>query len=102
MSLDGKEKTVITEDLNPPTIAPPAMHDAVAPDCVKRAVTDVFWFEQKVLVIGGPAGKGPEPPGPPPVDQDDSSQVIAFALVAHSGVSWTAAADAPPPLYPPT
>ena len=81
MSLDGKEKTVITEDLHPPTIAPPAMHDAVAPGCIKRAVTDVFWFEQKVLVIGGPAGKGPEPPGPPPVDQDDSSQVLCSALL---------------------
>ena len=75
MSLDGKEKTVISEDLSPPNIAAPTMHDPTPPECIKHALSDVFWFEQKVLVTGGPAGKGPEPPGPPPVDQDDSSQV---------------------------
>ena len=69
-----QERTLINEDLETPTIIPPAHKDDNIPECVKHEITDVLWFEEKMLVTGGPAGKGPDPPEPPPVDQDDSSQ----------------------------
>ena len=41
-----------------------------------------------MLVTGGPAGKGPDPPEPPPVDQDDSSQYTRYppqdSLLIHT------------------
>ena len=78
MSLDGKERTVINEDLEIPTVNPPIHKDEHVPDCVKHEISDVLWFEEKMLVTGGPAGKGPDPPEPPPVDQDDSSQYTRY------------------------
>ena len=77
ISLDGKEKTVINEDFDRPVILAPKVTDDAAPSCAHQALTDTMWHEERMLVTGGPAGKGPDPPLPPNVDHDDPSEYIA-------------------------
>ena len=60
MSLDGKEKATISEDLTVPSVIPAVLTDKHQPECAKYVLSDTMWFEAKILVTGGPAGKGPE------------------------------------------
>ena len=60
MSLDGKEKATISEDLEVPSVIPAVLTDVHQPECAKYVLSDTMWFEAKMLVTGGPAGKGPE------------------------------------------
>jgi hypothetical protein len=74
MSLEGKEKTVFQEELNVPYIIEPILGDKQPPDCINDEVTGALWFEQKVVIAGGAAGKGPDSPEPPSMSVDGSSQ----------------------------
>ena len=61
MSLEGKEKVTIKEELEIPEIKSASITDSTPPECSKEELIDILLLQDKVVIIGGPvAGKGPK------------------------------------------
>jgi len=71
MALDGK-KTNVVDNLNAPNAIPMKLKDISLPQCGTLDVDAALWYGEKVIASGGSAGKGPDPPQPPPMTDDDS------------------------------
>ena len=63
----------LDDDHKPPTITPQSTADKEPPTCIQDGITDTVWYQAKVNISGGSAGKGLPPPDPPSMTTDDSS-----------------------------
>lgn len=87
MSLEGKEKTIFQEEISVPVFSPPTLKDLTPPECISDPLTEALWYETKVVVAGGAAGKGPDSPEPPSMSVDGSSQYPSMMEEQDSGES---------------
>ena len=60
------------EDQFKPKILPISADDKRLPACIKDEIVDCLWYSEKVVISGGAAGKGPNPPEPPTTDMDEN------------------------------
>jgi hypothetical protein len=74
LSLDGRPKSRIGNEVTPPEIMPMNFVKGKAPSCVDDAVYEGEWYDVYVCKKGGAASKGPEPPSPPSMTMDGNSQ----------------------------
>lgn len=70
----GKNKNKVGDDAIPVYIMPINIDKAICPDKQTQSVADAIWFCEFVVSFGGAAGKGPDPPGPPLMQSEGSTQ----------------------------
>mmetsp|Transcript_1033 Transcript_1033/g.1708 ORF Transcript_1033/g.1708 Transcript_1033/m.1708 type:complete len:1654 (-) Transcript_1033:97-5058(-) len=88
MSLEGKLKNQSSDEFLRPDVHPQVERNLPAPACqaeISENPTEAQWFEKVKVTNGGAAGKGPEPPEPPAMTIDGSSEYPNMAEELDSG-----------------
>jgi hypothetical protein len=88
MSLEGKLKNQSSDEFTLPDVLPQVDKKLPAPACVDEispTPTDAQWFEKVKVTNGGAAGKGPDPPEPPTMTIDGSSEYPNMAEELDAG-----------------
>jgi len=82
MSLEGKLKNQASDRFVEPSYHEQKIYELLPPECsteISSTPTDIQWFERVKVANGGAAGKGPDPPEPPSMTVDGSSEYPAMA-----------------------
>ncbi|KAJ1422636.1 armadillo-type protein [Ochromonadaceae sp. CCMP2298] len=88
ISLEGKMKNQSSDEFLPPDVHPQKHRQIPPPACasdISETPTEAQWFEKVKVTNGGAAGKGPEPPEPPAMTIDGSSEYPNMAEELDAG-----------------
>lgn len=88
MSLEGKLKNQASDRFIEPNYNQQLIYELKLPECsneISLTPTDSQWFERVKVANGGAAGKGPDPPEPPSMTIDSSSEYPTMAEEIDSG-----------------
>jgi len=88
MSLEGKLKNQASDRFMEPKFIEQIIYELKQPECsneISLTPTDSQWFERVKVANGGAAGKGPDPPEPPSMTIDSSSEYPSMAEEIDSG-----------------
>ena len=88
MSLEGKLKNQSSDRFIEPNYNEQIIYQLQPPQCINEislTPTDSQWFERVKVANGGAAGKGPDPPEPPSMTIDSSTEYPSMAEEIDAG-----------------
>lgn len=88
MNYQGKLKNQSSDEFTHPDVKPQKEKGIPAPSClgeISTNPTEAQWFEKVKVTNGGAAGKGPDPPEPPAMTIDGSSEYPNMAEELDAG-----------------
>ena len=88
ISAQGKLKNQSSDDFTHPDLIPQKERNIPPPTCaqeISQNPTEAQWFEKVKVTNGGAAGKGPDPPEPPAMSVDGSSEYPNMAEELDAG-----------------
>lgn len=88
VTIQGKLKNQSSDEFTHPDVKPQKEKGIPAPAClneISAQPTEAQWFEKVKVTNGGAAGKGPDPPEPPAMTIDGSSEYPNMAEELDAG-----------------